>query len=794
MKLSDYIIEFLAGHGCTHIFGYPGGAVTHLIDSACGQNDLQFIGTCHEQAAAFAAEGYARIKNDIGTAIATSGPGATNLITGIASAYFDSIPCLYLTGQVNTYEYKGSLDIRQAGFQETDIVSIVTPITKYAVRITDPRQIKYELEKAISIAMGERKGPVLLDIPMDIQNSSIEPSYLTGYTPLEKAPRSEGNMITHIEKSIHSSKRPVLLAGGGVRSANAAKLLEETVRKFKIPVVTTLMGKDSFDNSNEYYCGMIGTYGNRYANFTLANADFILALGTRLDSRQTGTDRNSFAREARLIRVDIDPRQAAYQIKEDEYFLNMDLGEFLPLLNESSENKNPVIDWIKKVEEYKELFPSYLSEEISDPNYIMHWLSKLLGPEDVICTDVGQNQMWAAQSLCITKNQRFLTSGGMGAMGFSLPCAIGACYAGVKGSIYAVVGDGGLQMNIQELETIKRNNLPIKIIIMNNHCLGMIRHFQEMYFDSRYNATIKGYSAPDFNKLAQAYGITSAKVTEFETLVEILSHEQACIADIQLPQYTYVYPKLSVNYPIEEQEPLLDRTQFLKNMVITPYEKLENQNAYQTFVHHLLDSYKCKQNKDLLKLIPVTGMNQEITGYLHPITNNYEEAMPECISLFTKWRNENPDMSLEPCHSTLQSTRNWLNHAVLERKDRILFLITAADGTKLGHIGFSTFIFEDKSCEIDAVLRGEHSGYKGMMSFSLNSLIYWGIKYLRLEKIRLRVRNDNQRAIQFYLNNHFCQLPMDLEFDGGPFQDCYYLNMELDMKKWKENYYREELF
>ncbi|MBR0598680.1 thiamine pyrophosphate-binding protein [Sinanaerobacter chloroacetimidivorans] len=578
MKVSDYIANFLVSHGCSHVFGYQGGAVTHLIDSFYRCDDLTFIGTYHEQAAAFAAEGYARMRNTIGVATATSGPGATNLITGIGSAYFDSIPCLYLTGQVNTYEYKGDWKVRQLGFQETDIVSIVKPITKYAKRVTNASGIRYELEKALAIAASGRKGPVLLDIPMDIQRAEIQEEWLPEYrnSPIEKKAFDIDSIVSLIEKS----KRPVILAGGGVRLANAADMLKVLCEGLRIPVVTSLMGRDAVDNSAEYYMGMIGAYGNRYANLTIANSDLIIALGTRLDTRQTGTRPESFAREAKLIRVDLDPNELERKVKADEYGIEADISEFLTTLTA----KKPKISadtssWLDKAKDYKNRYPTKMEDSLRDPNKLISEISKLLEPEDVICLDVGQNQMWGAQSLNLTGNQRLLTSGGMGSMGFSLPCAIGAYYSGVKGTIFAFTGDGGMQMNLQELELVKRNRIPIKIIVLNNQSLGMIRHFQEMYFESRYNGTLIDYQAPDFCRLAEAYGIHHLKIEgdmELQPLKEVFRTEEPAVIEIMLPEMTYVYPKLSVNHPIEDQDPLLSREEFSAQMIVKPYDLQES--------------------------------------------------------------------------------------------------------------------------------------------------------------------------------------------------------------------------
>lgn len=589
LKLSDYIADFLIRRGCTHVFGYQGGAVTHLIDSFYQRHDITFIGTYHEQGAAFAAEGYARMRNDLGVAVATSGPGATNLLTGIGSAYFDSIPCLYLTGQVNTYEYKGDSPVRQVGFQETDIVSMVKPIVKYAVRITDPHQIRQELEKAVFLATAGRKGPVLLDLPMDIQRAEVEVASLEG--DLQETKGTEDLCLDRVADDLLLSRRPVILAGGGIRLSGAQSALKDFAEPLQIPVVSTLMGRDAYDNKNENYCGMLGAYGNRYANLTVANSDFLLALGARLDTRQTGTNLKSFARGATLVRVDIDPNELEKKVKEDEYGIEMDVGAFLNQLNQLEKihqiSSLAYRSWLERIRDFKVRYPTFTEQNFTDPNFVMSELSKQLGENDVICLDVGQNQMWSAQSLTVTKSQRLLTCGGMGAMGFALPAAIGAYYSHVNtGNVIAIAGDGGLQMNIQELALLKRNHIPIKIIVMNNQCLGMIRHFQEMYFGGRYNGTVKDYMAPDFCRIANAYDIPSVRISSMEDLTELkafLLIDGPALIDITLPQHTYVVPKLSVGRPIEDQDPLLSRDELAENMLVETDHEQTNEPRRQNF-------------------------------------------------------------------------------------------------------------------------------------------------------------------------------------------------------------------
>lgn len=576
MKVSDYIARFLAENGCGCVFGYPGGMVTHLIDSLYAADGVRFIGTYHEQAAAFAAEGYARMKNGPGAALATSGPGAVNLLTGVGSAYFDSVPVLYLTGQVNTYEYKNSLRVRQLGFQETDIVGMAKPVTKYAVRVTDPRDIRFELEKALFIACSGRKGPVLLDLPMDVQRAEVYEGELTGFSA--GVPRMPAFSVEETVRLLNESRRPVLLAGGGVRLSGAEASLRRAAEALGVPVVCSLMGRDAFDNASEAYMGMIGTYGNRCANFTVANSDLVVALGSRLDTRQTGTVPESFARGAKLVRVEVDPAELGHKIKPDEISVRADAGAFLEALCAVSDRvRADWTDWRKAVSGYRKRYPLDAGRAWGSPNSVVSAVSHMLSEGEAAVLDVGQNQMWGAQSFFVTGGRRLLTSGGMGAMGFSLPCAVGAHYASGE-KVFAFTGDGGMQMNLQELELLKRNALPVKVIVLNNRSLGMIRQFQEMYFEGRCNATVRDYEAPCFTKIAEAYGIDGLRVeteAEFSALEDFLSAPGPGLAEIILPQNTAVVPKLGVGKPIEDQEPPLGREEFLSNMIVEPYHSGE---------------------------------------------------------------------------------------------------------------------------------------------------------------------------------------------------------------------------
>ncbi len=582
MKASDYIVEFLVQNDIDKVFGYIGGAVAHFYDSLDKNKDIETINTIHEQGAGFAAEGYARISGRTGVATATSGPGATNLITPIGSCFFDSVPTLFITGQVNTYEYKYDKPLRQVGFQETDIVSIIGPITKYAVMVSELKNLRYELEKSYYLSQHGRKGPVLIDIPMDIQRADFEPNDERSFFDSDEFKKYELNdkndlKLKKVQELIECSNRPIILLGGGARISNAEQELYDFLAKFEIPIVYSLMGKDIVKDSYKFNQGLIGAYGNRYGNLSLANADLIIVLGSRLDTRQTGTDLKTFAREAKIIQVDIDIHELGSKIKAD-ILIQSDVREFMQAINAIT-LKMDISTWKAKIITYKEKFPSVIGIDKKDkvPNQIIYEISKNLSDDDIICVDVGQHQMWVAQSLDTKSKQRVLFSGGMGAMGCALPTAIGACLSHNK-RVIVIVGDGGFQMNIQELEILRRRNLPIKIFIMNNANLGMVRQFQEIYFEENYAGTQKDYSVPDFEKIAIAYGIESYTVSNindtYKRIKKSLTTDTPELINIELAEsFTTVEPKLIVNKPIEDMYPFLDREDFFYEMIIEPLDE-----------------------------------------------------------------------------------------------------------------------------------------------------------------------------------------------------------------------------
>ncbi|OAB35268.1 acetolactate synthase [Paenibacillus macquariensis subsp. defensor] len=585
MKLSDYVIDFISKQGVAHIFELTGGAIVHLLDSTYDRQDMHCVSVHHEQAAAFAAEGYSRINGKLGVAMGTSGPGALNMLTGIGSCYFDSVPCLFITGQVNTYEYKFNQPVRQIGFQETDIVSIVKPIVKFAEMITDADRIRYELEKAVFVAQHGRPGPVLLDIPMNIQRAEIEPDTLTSFFDSEEF-RGYTNFVhpcatedlEHTLRLLGKAERPMILVGGGVRAADAVKELRELVEHSRIPVVSSLMGLDVLPAAHPMSVGLIGSYGNRYSNLALANCDFLLILGSRLDTRQTGTKPDTFARAATKVHVDVEDVERHGKVRAD-LTIHVDVKQFLQDINKvlSGIVLPDYSLWHEAILRYKGKYPSggkSLKSEHIDPNRFMELLSSRSSDGDIIVLDVGQHQMWASQSFGLREGQRLLNAGGMGAMGFALPAAIGAVMTAPERQVIVIAGDGGIQVNIQELHTIAHLGLPIKIFIMNNHSLGMVRQFQDMYFDGRQQSTVQGYGCPDLVKVATAFGIPALKIEtneEAASKIDIALQTKGCfLVEINLETQTTVNPKLVVNRPIEDMSPALDRDELFAEMLIEP--------------------------------------------------------------------------------------------------------------------------------------------------------------------------------------------------------------------------------
>jgi acetolactate synthase I/II/III large subunit len=562
IKVTDYVADFLHGKGVKQVFELSGGMITHLLDSLCVKKRVQVVSVHHEQAAAFAADACGRMTGVPGVAMATSGPGATNLLTGIASCYFDSSPAVFITGQVNRDEQKGDRAIRQLGFQETDIVSMAAPVTKQALRIRTPEEVPAALRCSFAEAVGGRPGPVLLDIPMDVQRALIE-VHSDGHASAESNVRTTD--LEPLLNAVASAKRPMILAGGGVRAGRASAAFRRVVDALGMPVVHSLMGSDLLPFDHPCRVGMIGTYGNRWANLALMNSDLLIVVGSRLDVRQTGSRTDSFTQGRTVFHVDCERGEINNRLKGCHGIV-CDVRPFLEQLADDA-GDIPVAgaydSWLGEIALLRGSWPDTAELPQApgiNPNDFMHRLSRSSKDSAAYVADVGQHQMWAAQSLELGTEQRFLTSGGMGSMGFGLPAGIGAALSANGRPVVVIAGDGGFQCNIQELQTVVHLKLPLKIVILNNQCHGMVRQFQESYFEARYQSTYWGYSAPDFTRVAAAYGIESITMTDprdAEGALKWLWRDpmQPQLLQVMIDTFSNSYPKVAFGRAISEMEP-----------------------------------------------------------------------------------------------------------------------------------------------------------------------------------------------------------------------------------------------
>lgn len=568
MKASDALAKFLMAHRIQTCFELVGGMITHLLDSFAESGQFNIVSMHHEQSAAFAAEGVARHTKGktIAVAMGTSGPGATNLITGIGSCWFDSVPCLFLTGQVNTRELKGDRAIRQQGFQELDIVEVVRSLTKYAARVDRPEDLLPELHRALTASLNGRQGPVLLDIPNDVQRAEIPDVLVEKWLniPLEISTGPEIGIsdLKKLEGLCKNAQRPLICIGGGARWADSMDdwLLGEDA--LGIPYVSTLMGHERVIARNNYF-NMIGSYGNREANWAVQNCDLLIVVGARLDVRQTGSDVEDFARNAHIVQIDIDPSQLGNRVQAELNICATAESFFRAFPPRSVAFPNLDKKWLTELSMQRDRaqLNEYADWEIS-PSEIFKRLNCNLAKHsvDYVC-DVGNHQMWAAQSLRLSPNQAVHYSGGMGAMGFALPAALGIALQS-QNKVVVITGDGSLQINIQELDTLNRLGLDLTIIVMNNSVLGMVKNFQDMYFDGRDQSTRKGYSSPSFTDIAMAYGIQAHRAANAADMYRVLNlitdHKGPLLIEIMMDGATECRPRLAFGTKLDEQFPKLN--------------------------------------------------------------------------------------------------------------------------------------------------------------------------------------------------------------------------------------------
>lgn len=520
MNVAQYIAKFLVDKKVRQVFGYQGGAILKLVEEMVATGHIEFVQNYHEQASAFCADAYSRVTGNIGVALATSGPGATNLITGIANAHLDSIPTLFITGQDYTANVTKDNGARQNGFQDLDIVSVVKPITKYAALVTSANQIRYELEKAYWFATTGRPGAVLLDIPIDVQFANIELESLEGFAGSIGPDRAFE--ITNVINEIRGAQRPVILVGGGVNISNAQDEVRELVSLTNIPVISTLNGLDVVEGNY----GFAGLHGNTAANLAVNNADLLIALGCKFGQRQVGKVPETYTR-ARIVHVDID-KSELQRVFQDQLAIEADLREFLRALNADLRGGDLPnhLSWHETIRAWviKYRANAYMNKDGVDPVRAVEEMLPLLTTEAILTNDVGQNQMWVSQAFRVRTGQRLLNSCGLGSMGYSLPAAIGAKTAFPDKQVVAFTGDGGLQMNIQEFMLISQRQLGIKCVVFNNNTLGMIREVQLRYYDGHYHgANPKEFACVDLEMLARTYGLGYRRIQALEDVPGIQS-------------------------------------------------------------------------------------------------------------------------------------------------------------------------------------------------------------------------------------------------------------------------------
>jgi acetolactate synthase-1/2/3 large subunit len=572
MTGAEYIAEFLRRRGSTNIFLMTGGACAFIVDAIGRNPGMQYTCFQHEQAAAMAADSLWRTNKIVGATVVTSGPGATNLITGIACSYFDSIPTIHITGQVNQNEelnYKGA-SVRQAGFQETNIVEMVRPITKYAVKVTDSKDLKYELSKAYSIAISGRMGPVLVDIPMDIQQADVGDYSDDGFESTETVTKVvPTNLATTVNEFFGSGERPLVLFGAGVGLSGAEKETEAWLIESKIPFVSSWNGMTYFNHKVPNYCGIIGVYGNRGANFLIQNCDRLLVLGSRLDNRQRSGNASSFARSARVLVIDIDNEELIKYQNNSNYEpgVHFDLYKIISCLVDIKtpfQSDSWVKYWKETKEKYFGKFPSSIPEKHGtiSPLEAVCKITTYLDSNSIVAVDTGACACWVFLSFFRTE-QTVFTAGGNSPMGYALPASIGAAIYNPNKQVISINGDGGMQLNLQELQTIKSHNLNIKIIIFNNFGYGIIKQFQDSYSSGRHFATGDGYSQPDFKKVVEAYDIEYHRIKKIEDIrSDLFSSSGPAVIDICLHPDTMIEPKLEMGRSIEDQFPYLSDEEF----------------------------------------------------------------------------------------------------------------------------------------------------------------------------------------------------------------------------------------
>lgn len=598
VKLTDYVAQFLAKENIHHVFGLTGGAVVHLFDSIAKQPSMKPVFMHHEQAASFAAQAYARVRNGLGAALVTTGPGGTNAMTGLAAAWLDSIPCIFLSGQTRLAHTTNGKPIRQLGTQQLDIISLVKPMTKYAVMVEDAKEIKFHLQKAVFMATTGRPGPVWIDIPLDFQWSMIHPDSLPEFKPNSRkkllgVSDCSASQMTECLKLLKNAKRPLVLIGYGVRLAHAEKELERFIEKFQIPCLASWNASDLIGGDHPLYLGRPGIFGQRGANLAIQNCDLLLSVGSHLAIPLTGTMFNAFARDAKKIIVDIDSNELKHRTIPADLRIHCDAKIFLQkMLKHSSTVSLNIRTWKQQCQHYQMKFngidPKWREQKkLVNPYVFVDALSKALNAKDRIVVDGGGtvNQI-TFQSFQIKQGQRMIIDAGLCAMGSGLPESVGACFGSQKQRTICLCGDGSFQLNVQELQTIVNYNLPVKIFILNNGGYLSIRQTQDGFLEGRHIGSDAqgGMSLPDVTSVAKAYGLKTVRITNHSELSkkihQVLSSKGPVLCEILVSKDQEVMPRQGFDKkpdgtnaprPLEDMYPYLDRKEFIKNMMIKPW-------------------------------------------------------------------------------------------------------------------------------------------------------------------------------------------------------------------------------
>ena len=598
IKLTDYIVQFFEGYGVKDVFMLSGGGCMHLINSFGSSDKMKYWCLHHEQSISMAVEAYARTKNDLGVCVVTCGPGATNTITGLLGAYQDSSPCVFFSGQAkrnNTVRNSGLKGLRQMGQQEVDIIPIVSSITKYAVMINEPNEIRYHLEKAVFLAKNGRPGPVWIDVPLDVQNSMIDETSLKGYQTEIKDLRPKSEDLIFLVDLLKKCERPVIVAGHGVRIADACEELKELVEKYSIPVVNSFLGVDVLESNHPSNLGRIGIKGTRAGNFTMQNADLLISIGSRLSVSSIGFQPELFARDAKVVVVDVDEVEHKKKLVEIDRLILSDAKLFLQelLLQMDEKVSKSYQTWQDKANQWKQLWPVCLPKYDDDSDGINYYkmielINENMTGEMNVVSDAGSAFYVTSQSIHLKKGQRYIPSGALATMGYTLPASIGVAISDLSKTVIGVVGDGSLQQNIQELIVLKAHDLPVKLIVMNNEGYLSIRQTQHKFFKDNFVAEgpKSGVVLPKTEDISKAYGLDYYYIDTIKKAKELLpvifSKSGPSVIEVKTLPFQDIIPTSSsamkkdgsmISKPLEDMYPFLDRETFTKEMIVTPIQE-----------------------------------------------------------------------------------------------------------------------------------------------------------------------------------------------------------------------------